>query len=528
MCKTPGMTKLVSNTRSSSMLFVTIFLFAVVAIDTIALAAEAMPNQCENVFQLPARLTKKERAAIASTQSILDLVRRQSLSMPLYGPSALKPIYEVVSRTHNLEYSVDEASISEIQEAASFFRIGSMSPDLDHPFNPDHYSIEQIQVSPQSVAIIKPRIAKNIRSNFATAPLRAFLSSSGNFEKIGPLFTKANHPLAQVNPDQYDYKISIDMSTSIARVVYTVVESPSGDYRHVRPGQADVFFADKEGRELPSLGHATGYRFANVVALSDTIYVIEVAPRSKVGVEGEFVFLSYDPTTAKFKLLNKYYGNAKDMNLLSTIFRSERNRAGASGYIDYDGQLQIRMRTHLLAIDTLDSGAKRGLRFRALKEADLKTEVSIVETRTNAPQEFLRIQMSIPALVNGNSAPLMGESLFEQLDATDKVIKRWKIYGPGQFQIGTKFYRVNGGFVVQRSSARADRMERRADPRQQNRTLDRNYDRSVYFLSDSGSIDRITPSDAYALGDLSIVDGHVFIVGPGGTKLFIWNFPDWR
>ncbi len=177
--------------------------------------------------------------------------------------------------------------------------------------------------------------------------------------------------------------------------------------RAPRPGTADVYFTDSNGRQLPSLTEESGYRFNNVIALSDVLYAVEVAKGSPRGQEGEVTFFDYDPATSSFHRLIEFQGFEREQAQAAAIFRDPRNRSTAQAVVLESGLLEITTQTHKLRVETPEAMQNEfggGLWIQPNHASDV-TRIRVIETSIEANRDpvFLRVVPASKATIGLHS-----------------------------------------------------------------------------------------------------------------------------
>ncbi len=207
--------------------------------------------------------------------------------------------------------------------------------------------------------------------------------------------------------------------------------------RSAEPGQADVFFTDSRGHRLPSLSEESGYRFNNVVALSDVLYAAEVAKGSPRGREGELTFFDYDPGTSSFHRIIEFQGFEREQNQAAAIFRDPRNRNTAQAVVLESGLLEITTQTHSMRVETPEAMQNEfggGLWIHEVPAQNVaRTRVLETAVETQADPTFLRVLPGSRATVGLHS--MEGD-----------VLKSWDL---SELSTVIRAFHTTNGFIVQ-------------------------------------------------------------------------------
>lgn len=500
------------------------------------------PRECKGLFAETVALSLTEKnvrlAEIADRETKSALARwSQAPATPLRKPSrALVPYTSKPASPASLNFQAREANLTSLFTDFEFYRKGAApGASLDLFGSPRINAVAQFLVTRDSVALIRPNIEHSVRTGYGTAPLRARLNQDGSLSNVGPLFQGFAHPLRKVDPTEFQYDLSVNLQTSVARAILTLTERPNADTSGVPMGSADVFFVSPTtGKEYPSLQTESGYRFSNVAALSDTLYIAEVANRSNRGVKGEVLLLEYDPAGFIFRKLMEFPPAPASPNSLASIFRVQANRRVATGEIGLDHLLKIYTQTHSILIRLPDPdgdfAGEIAISLNAktpAKRVDPDLEVGtkmktikVVPTQSQAPKAVYDMIMLTGERTHGNPYEATRKTYVALRDGPDTVMY-WTVKAD---RLSPVFYRVNGGFVVQRDG------ENQLDPTSVKNTegLPRGELHGLLFLSDSGQVVPVTESNIQGYGAFSIVDGHLFIVGPGGGFINIESVGPWR
>jgi len=410
--------------------------------------------------------------------------------------------------------------------------------ELRHPrkgyFDPSAYDISEIRVSRAGDILLKPNIENGVRTDFGMLPLLARLMPDGQFAEARPMFTNPKHPLREFPIESYDYQLDFNLQTLVGRAVLFLKPGPkyhlvSGDPT-VPPehmGQADAFFVGPKRNELPSLSQATGLKFNNITELSETLYFAETT-------KNDFAVIYYNPSMSQAKILARISNTMTDPDFLGMFFRNQYNRDRVSLKWVGEQHLYIVGQGHVLGIDLGRDGYgakllsvdplynRNGYSHPSTKDPGVPNNtysVKVVPTTAGQSVEEFNIQVKENSSYSWEKHLFSKSSTVSQVDNAGNSIQSWNIPG---LRIGSKFFRVKGGFVVQKSAfieARDLHYEKDTEV---------GIDHRIFFLGDNGEVKVVSHQYYQDLGDLAIVDGRAFFVSRSGDQLYFLDVPDWR
>lgn len=485
-------------------------------------------GRCELLFSEPK--SKKNQAQIASeleftaamgrwkTTPSDEVTRLAALNASMVAAKPASPLFEI-----GRLYQTDEAPLNPLKKEFEFKKQNPVPSQLDATKFPLQYAIEQLEVGANSWVVIKPNLRNGISTKFGAAPLRAKLNPDGSFSELGPLFKRPDHPLSQIDVTRGEYyDLRMLRQTGTTRVL-----AFSG-------GQVDAFFVDATGREIPSLASVSGYRFSNVVALSETLYAAEVSGNSTLGHMGQTVIFEYEPVTRKLRTLFQHQGLQRDQENLAALLRLPDNRTVAQAARLENGWMKISLQTHTLRIETTEStrggrpaevlvhevrSRNRG-QYVGLADASQTHRMMKVEnTRMQAQDEVFDLSL-LKRRWYADDFGNVERVTIERYGKDGLRIQNWDIDAA---DLNSRVFRVRNGFIVQRDSFNTLRMDARTNPH----GFPKGPLRGLIYLADSGEVREITAPQNQYLGSVSVVDGHIFAIGTSGTFLNIWHNADW-
>lgn len=473
-------------------------------------------DRCEQLFSPRNQFNEYQELKSASTSEFeASLQRWMKPAPPEMKPhtpqpstttALVVPLSLAPSAAH-LEYSVQRASLTSFKDEYEFFRKGPHGTPLDFPNRPDSYAISQIIATRDSVLAIRPNIADGIRTGYGTAPLRAHLEKDGSLNNVGRLFTDPQHPINHLDAAFKQYDLSVYLPTNLIRAVVAF------NNRVVpRAGGSDAYFVSPQGKEYPSLSEASKhYAFNNVVALSDTLYIVEVSRTKNPNPQVGYMVVEYEPLARPFRILSSLPIDTKFP--IGDVLRDRRNRDAAMGVLSASGGISIVFQSHALFIENgkytfqamkfRDEHANQNRNAMETAPTQIDHSIRVIQTQsTIAPELHYLVQHT---LFDAMSSP---HHLLIRYSPQMKEMVRWDL---GHLRLSPVIHRVKNGYVAQQ-----------LDPELQD-------SRRLYYLSDLGGIPRaILPENFSNLGAFSIIDGHLFLIGPEGADLLVHDFSSWR